>query len=305
MKPWIRQHLYALAEACKHLLRHPGSFLLNMLVVSVALALPFAGLTMLENVRPVSERLAVEPEISVFLKLDTPRETALALATQIDRTVGTGTAKLEFLPREQALNKLRDKAGLADALAALGDNPLPDAYVVRLPGFQDAVHAAEVEAVANRLRTLPGVEQVQVDSAWVKRLAALVRVLRVVLLFMAGTLAVVVVAVVFNTIRLQVMTQREEIEACRMFGATNAFIYRPFCYTGALLGLFAGAAALVMVGVALYPLNAAIFDFARMYGSEFRLSALNFSSILILLAISAALGLSGAFFSVRRHLTRP
>jgi len=128
--------------------------------------------------------------------------------------------------------------------------------------------------------------------------------MRLALLFLAATLGVVVVAVIFNTIRLQVMTQRDEIEVCRMFGATDAYIYRPFYYTGALLGVCAGAAALGAVALSLHPLNAAITDFARLYASEFRLVPLGLTATVAMLAISAGLGLVGALLSVRRHLAR-
>ena len=105
----------------------------------------------------------------------------------------------------------------------------------------------------------------QVDSAWVKRLAALINILRLALLLLAATLGTVVVAVIFNTIRLQVMTQREEILVSKLIGATDSFIHRPFYYTGALLGLCAGALALGAVALALQPLNAAIAEFASLY----------------------------------------
>ncbi|RZI43502.1 ABC transporter permease [Herbaspirillum sp. HC18] len=306
MTIWLRQHLAALADAFKHLARAPGSFALNILVVAIALALPFAGLTLLENVRPVSEQLAVEPEISVFLSLDSPRERATALAPQIRRIVqDSGNAgKIEFIPRENALTLLKNKSGMADAITALGENPLPDSYVLKLSGVRDGSDAAKIETLAAQLKSLPGVEYVQVDSAWVKRLAALMHVLRLALLFLASTLAVVVIAVVFNTIRLQVMTQRDEIEVCRMFGATNAYIYRPFYYTGALLGLGAGAVALGAVAASLHPLNNAVAEFARLYASEFRLSPLGVTATVAMLAISASLGLLGALLSVRRHLSR-
>lgn len=306
MIAWSRQHLLAIADAFKHLARAPGSFALNVLVVAIALALPFAGLTILDNVRPLSEQLAVEPEISVFMAMDTPRERVTALATQIRRVVqeSGNTGRLEFVPRERALNVLKDKTGLSDAITALGDNPLPDGYVLKLSGVTSAADAARVDALAVRLKALPGVEYVQIDSAWVKRLAALMQVLRLALWFLAATLGVVVIAVVFNTIRLQVMTQRDEIEVCRMFGATNAYIYRPFYYTGALLGLCAGAVALGAVAASLLPLNDAIADFARLYASEFRLVPLEAPTAAALLAGSAALGLLGALLSVRRHLAR-
>jgi cell division transport system permease protein len=295
-----------MSDAISHLVRSAGSFALNVLVVAIALALPIAGLTLLENVRPVSQQLAVEPEISIFMSMDTPRERATALATQIRRIVqeANGSGKLEFIPRENALSSLKNKTGLSDALTTLGENPLPDGYVLKLAGLENAADAMRVDAIAVQLKALPGVEYVQVDSAWVKRLAALMHVLRLALLFLAATLGVVVVAVVFNTIRLQVMTQREEIEVCRMFGATDAYIYRPFYYTGALLGLVAGAVALAMVGLALQPLNSAITEFARLYASEFRLAPLGGMATIAMLATSAALGLIGALLSVRRHLTR-
>lgn len=303
---WLRQHAVALADACRRLLKSPGSFSLNVLVVAVALALPFAGLTVLENVRPVSEQLAVEPEISIFMAMDTPRERAAALAPQIRRIVheNNSAAKLEFIPRERALALLKDRSGLSDAITALGENPLPDGYVLKLAGFQNASEARRVDALAAQLKSLPGVEYVQVDSAWVKRLAALLHVLRLALLFLAAMLGMVVVAVVFNTIRLQVLIQREEIAVCRMFGATDAYICRPFYYTGALLGLCAGAAALGVVAWALYPLNGAVADFARLYASEFRLVPLDLPISLLLLALSAGLGVLGALLSVKRHLAR-
>lgn len=306
MRHWFRQQVLALGGALRHLTRAPGSFTLNVLVVAIALALPFAGLTVLENVRPLSEQLAIEPEISVFLAMDTPRERATALGPQIRRITQESrhAAKLEFVPRERALTLLKQKSGLADTITALGENPLPDGYVLKLSGVQSASDAARVDTLAAQLKALPGVEYVQIDSAWVKRLAALMHVLRLALFFLAATLAVAVVAVVFNTIRLQVMTQREEIDVCRMFGATDAFICRPFYYTGALLGLVAGGAALAGIALALQPFNSAVAEFARLYASEFRLAPLGATATFSLLAASAALGLLGALLAVKRHLAR-
>ncbi|MNJ98673.1 Cell division protein FtsX [compost metagenome] len=306
MNSWLRHHGFALGDAFRHLFKTPGNFLLNVLVVSIALALPFAGMTLLENVRPVSEQLAVEPEISIFMAMDTSRERATAIAPEIRRIAQEAKhpVKLEFIPREKALSTLKNKTGLDDAISTLGANPLPDAYVVKMSGFQNDGDAKKIKAIVEKLQAINGVEYVQMDSAWVERLAALLQVMRLILIFLATTLGVVVVAVVFNTIRLQVMTQREEIEVSRLVGATDSFICRPFYYTGALLGLIAGGVALVAVAVALNPLNAAIADFARLYASEFRLAPLDLVPTLVLLAASAFLGLLGALLSVQRHLAR-
>ncbi|MBB5390363.1 MULTISPECIES: permease-like cell division protein FtsX [unclassified Herbaspirillum] len=303
---WLRQHLAAAADALRHLLRSPGNFILNVLVVSIALALPFAGLSALENVRPISDQMSVEPEISIFMKMDASRDAAQAMGKTIAQVLKDSdtVGRVEFIPREKAFDAMKNKSGLADVLATLGSNPLPDSFVLRLPGFQNAMDAGRVDDIAQKLTNQPGVDTVQIDSAWVKRLAALLRILRLVLLFLGITLGAVVVAVVFNTIRLQVMTQREEIEVSRLLGATNAFIHRPFYYTGALLGLCAGAVALGLVIAAQQPLNAAILDFAHLYASEFQLALPSAMAICLLLAVSALLGLFGAMMSVRRHLAR-
>ncbi|MEW6024417.1 MAG: permease-like cell division protein FtsX [Pseudomonadota bacterium] len=304
MSPWFRQHRFALGAALSTVRKAPGSFLFNVLVVAVALALPFAGITLLDNVRPMSEQLSVDPEVSLFVQPEATREEAQALGPQLRQIIDDNKASITFIPREKALDDLKARSGLSAALDTLGDNPLPDSYVMKLAGSSSAADAARIDAVVEQLQQLPHVDTVQVDSAWVKRLAALLGVLRLVLLLLAVTLGVVVIAVVFNTIRLQVLTQREEIAVSKLLGATDNFIHRPFYYTGALLGLCAGAVALGGVALALQPLNAAIAEFARLYASEFQLAPLSAPEVAGLLAISAGLGLIGAMLSVQRHLAR-
>lgn len=304
MRNWLRQHWFAIGASLVHLRKSPGGFLFNVVVVAIALALPFTGLTLLENVRPMSGQMSVDPEISVFMTLETTPEQARALGPQLQSIVAAHRGHVTFVPREQALDALKEKSGLTDVLSTLGENPLPDSYVVKLDSFASVSEAPAVEEVAGKIRALPNIDTVQVDSAWVKRLAALLGVLRLALLLLALTLGMVVVAVVFNTIRLQVLTQRDEIAVSKLLGATDNFIHRPFYYTGAFLGLCAGAVALGGVALALRPLNVAIAEFARLYASEFQLVPLAAPSIAILLAVSALLGLSGAVLSVQRHLSR-
>ncbi|MES3022339.1 MAG: permease-like cell division protein FtsX [Pseudomonadota bacterium] len=304
MRRWYRQHRFAVGAALIHLRKSPGGFLFNVIVVAIALALPFAGLTLLDNVRPMSEQLSVDPEISLFMAATATREQSQALLPALRQVLKENKTRIVFVPREQALDTLKSKSGLSDVLETLGENPLPDSYVLKLEGYNNTADAGGVDAIAGQLRGLPGVETVQVDSAWVKRLAAMLGVLRMALFFLAGTLGMVVIAVVFNTIRLQVLTQRDEIAVSKLIGATDGFIHRPFYYTGALLGLCAGGVALGAVALALRPLNGAIAEFARLYASEFQLAPLAAPEIAGLLAISAGLGLVGAMLSVQRHLAR-
>ena len=306
MKAWIRQHRFALRDAFARLRRTPATFFFNVLVIAIALTLPFAGLTLLENLRPVGKQLVVEPEISVFLAMETPRERATALETDIRGIVEQQGLKadLVFIPREAALAGLQERTGMAQALGALSSNPLPDGYVLTINNLDQIADASRIEAMAERLKTLSGVEHVQIDSAWVKRLTALTRVLRLMLVLLAATLAVVVIAVVFNTVRLQVMTQREEIAISRLVGATDGFIYRPFYYSGALLGFSAGLLALAGVALSLQPLNSALAEFAHLYATDFQITPLSPGVSLLLVAGTAGLGFVGALLSVRRHLAK-
>lgn len=307
MRAWLRQHRAALRDALAHVRRAKGSFCLNLLVIAIALALPVAGVTLGQNLQPVTRNLAVEPAISVFLTVDTPRTAASALAPLLRGILQANHSRgqVTFVAREAALRSLQEKNGVAEALDALGANPLPDAYVVSLESFDSTAAAGVLDPIVAQMTALPGVEQVQVDSAWVRRLAAMLHVLRVGLMLLVATLAVVVVAVAFNTIRLQVMTQHEEIGVARLVGATDRFIYRPFYYTGALLGVCAGAVALAGVALALQPLNQAIDEFARLYASPFRLLPLDPIGSFAVLAASTVLGLAGSALSVRRHLAQP
>ncbi|MDH4175649.1 MAG: permease-like cell division protein FtsX, partial [Betaproteobacteria bacterium] len=233
------------------------------------------------------------PQLSVFLRPEAKRA-ELEARLRADRRV----AALRFVSRDEALAELRVAAGLADVVAALERNPLPDAFVVRAADGG----AAALEALAGALQGLPGVANVQVDSAWAARLAALARIGRLALAALAVLLATGLVAVTFNTIRLQIVTQREEIEVSQLLGATDAFVRRPFFYFGLLQGLAGGALALVILWAGLAVLNLGVRDLAQAYGSSFQLAFLSGHDALAVVAFAALLGWLGALLSVSKHL---
>jgi cell division transport system permease protein len=306
MKAWLRQHRFALNGAFKRVGDAPLSFFFNVLVIASALVLPFAGLTILESVRPLSEQLTIEPEISIFLQSDLPRDKAAEAEPALQALLKQHklSGKIAFVAREKALERLKGTTELVAAVAVLGANPLPDAYIVQLAGFYDNSNATTLDGLAARLRALPGVEHVQVDSSWIQRLAAFLSLAKLALLVISAALATIVMAVVFNTIRLQMMTHAEEIEVSRLVGATNSYLYRPFYYSGILLGLGAGVACLLIVYAALGPVNKAVADFASLYGSTFQLAAPSLWAISALLASGSLLGFAAAVICTRQYLAR-
>ena len=285
MNAWLRHHVHALRRA----LRRVG--LLNVLVIGVALSLPAGGYALVESLRTVSGRLALDPQLSVFLDAKRADADALAAALKRDGRI----SRVRFVPREQALKELATVQGLSELVAALGRNPLPDVFVVT--AREDAI-----EPLAADLARLPGVAHVQADALWARRLASLARVARVGLWLLAGLLGVALVAVTFNTIRLQILTQRDEIEVSKLIGATDAFIGRPFHYAGLLQGLAGGIVALAVVAASLALLNREVRALSESYGSDFRFAFLAGGDAAAVVLFAGLLGWLGAHLSVRRHL---
>ena len=285
MSAWLRQHRQALVRAA----RRVG--VLNTLVIGVALALPAGGYAVLESLRALTGRLSLEPQISLFL--DAKRSEIDALAARIKRD--PRVRSLRFVPREEALREIGGVQGVPELVEALGRNPLPDGFVVSTAN-------ESVEPLAAELAKLPGVAHVQADALWARRLASLARLGRVALWLLTGLLGAALVAVTFNTIRLQILTQREEIEVSKLLGATNAFVRRPFYYAGLLQGLAGGAIALVLVYGSLALLNRQIAPLAATYGSDFRLAFLSNADTVTVLGLAGSLGWLGAHLSVGRHL---
>ncbi|MEX2240615.1 MAG: permease-like cell division protein FtsX [Burkholderiales bacterium] len=293
MRTWLRQHRGALGRAVRKLAAQRAATLLNALVIGVALSLPAGGYALLANLQGVAQRFTFEPQLSVFLKPETKRA-ELEARLRADARV----AALRFVPRDEALAELRVAEGLADVVAALERNPLPDTFVVRAADGG----AAALEELARALQALPGVANVQVDSAWAERLAALARIGRLGLAALAVLLATGLVAVTFNTIRLQILTQREEIEVSQLLGATDGFVRRPYFYQGILQGLAGGLLALVILWAGLWVLNLGVRDLAQAYGSSFELAFLPGPDALAVVVFAALLGWLGALLSVSKYL---
>ena len=296
MKTWLRQHRQAIAAAFGKLAAQKSAAILNALVIGIALSLPAGGYALLSSLRHLTQGVSLEPQLSVFLRSETRRPEADALGTRLKADARVNDVR--FVPREQALKELQATEGLAEVVAALNRNPLPDAFVLR-PKVADA---AVLDVLAKELRALPGVAHVQVDSAWARRLGALAGTARLAIALLAALLAFGLVAITFNTIRLQILTQRAEIEISKLIGATDAFIRRPFFYLGALQGLAGGLLALAILGGSLAALNVGIADLAASYGSGFRLAFLDPGDALAVVLFSAGLGWFGAYLSVSRYL---
>lgn len=293
---WLLAHFDTLRESVARLASQPLATLLNVAVFAIALSLPAGLYVGLDSLSRFSRQISSEPQVSVFMALDASQDEVAAVGQRLRHHPDVG--HVEFVPRQQALERLKRSAGLSDVLAELKDNPLPDAFVVTA----QEPRAEVLERLRADAASWPKVEHVQLDSDWARKLDAVLRVGELAVAVLGILLGVALVAVTFNTIRLQILTRRDEIEVSKLIGATNPFIRRPFLYHGVMQGLAGGLAAwlLLLIGVAV--LNAGLADLATLYGTSLRIDGLSVRDGGLLLLLSASLGWLGAWLSVSRHL---
>lgn len=293
---WLSSHRAALALALRRLADAPLNTLLSVLAIGIALALPAGGQMLLENAAQLAHGAAPQPQLSVFMKVDADAKTVGKVGGALGNH--TGIRNTKPLPKEETLTRMKGSDSLREVIEVLGRNPFPDAFVVT--PSDDA--PAAMESLAAELRQLPGVEHVQLDSAWVRRLDALLRLGRTGVTVLALLLGAGLVAITFNIIRLQVLTLRAEIEVSRLLGATDAFIRRPFIHHGVLLGLLGALAAWLMVAAAVEWLRSPVMELADLYDLSVQFSRLGASETAVLIGIAGTLGGLGAAISLGQHL---
>jgi len=269
-----------------------------MSVIAVALALPLFLNVLLQNTRVATADWNQAFDLSVYLNKKTGSERVQALAKQLHTRADV--AAVRVITAEQAFAEFRDASGFGKALDALSDNPLPNTLIVT-PTVAASTPAG-TEALKSALAATPDVDSVQLDTEWVQRLNGMLEVLRRVLWLTGGLLCLGVVLIVGNTIRLDILNRRAEIEVLKLVGASDGFARRPFLYSGLWYGLGGGLGAVIVVAIAVAVLAAPVQRLAGLYGSAFHLHGLRAGSSLGVLGLGLALGWLGSWLAATRHI---
>jgi cell division transport system permease protein len=298
MQQWLERHLQTLVGSLGRLWQQPFATLLTVLVIGIALALPACLHVLVQNVRAASGGWSNALDVSVYMKqsaeLDETRQVAERIRKRRD------VAGVTIVEADDALEEFRRNSGFGEALEALKDNPLPHALVVRpAEGFREA---GQVEALTEELRSLPGVDIVQLDTEWVSRFNAILDVVRRVVFLAAGLFALGILVIVGNTIRLDIENRRDEIEVTKLVGGSDAFVRRPFLYNGAWYGLGGGVIAWLIVAIVILVLGEPVRNIAGLYGSTFTLRGLGSQGSLALVLGGIVLGWLGSFIAATREL---
>lgn len=298
---WFAAQQRAGLLAVRRLVATPLNTLLSMLGIGIALALPAAGYVVLGHVTKLAQGASATPQLTVFLPVDADRKAAQAVEARLKAL--PAVAKTQLLVREDTLARMKAAGNLADVIGALPKNPFPDALVVT--PADDAPEAIDTLAATLRnAKEWREVEHVQVDADWARRLAAFVRLAKTGVLLLAGLLGAGLLAIVFNTIRLQALTRRDEVVVSRLLGATDGFIRRPFLWHGALLGCAGGLVAWLIVAGAILWLRQPVAELASLYGIDLLLALPGPLTSALLIGGAALLGWLGAFLSIGQHLRR-
>jgi cell division transport system permease protein len=297
---WLGRHAQTFVASLGRLARQPLATAMTMAVIGIALALP-AGLQLLvTNLKGVSGQWDDSIELSLYLRPGTPLARARELADELRARAEVGA--VELVPAEEALARFRAESGLGEALDALQTNPLPHLIALRpSPGHDDP---GSLDALAGALRALPEADLVQADTEWVRRLDAMLDVARRLAILAGAMLAIGVVVIVGNTIRLDIQSRRDEIEVTKLIGATDGFIRRPFLYGGLWYGLGGGLVALALLHIGLATLSGPVARLAGLYGSSFRPEGPGTAGGLALVVAGALLGWLGSWASATRHMRR-
>ena len=295
---WLRQHRSSITDTRANFRTNRGAIVLSILVIGITMALPL-GLQLLQsNILVLVETLGSRPHATLFLEREIPLGQARDLADSLARDRRLG--EITLIDREQALAEFADSSGLENVLASLPSNPLPHTLVIEI----DAEHflgqlGNKLEA---ELRGIDGVAAAKFDITWVRRLDALSDLTARLAVAFATILGIGVILITGNTIRVGIHSRRDEIEVIKLCGATDAFVRRPFLYSGAAQGFGGAVVAILVVATAAYLLGGPLDRLAGLYGTAMQPTNIKGFSALVVLSSGSTLGWFGAWISVSVYL---
>jgi cell division transport system permease protein len=293
---WLAHNFSVLVSSFREIIHTPLPSAMTTTVIGIALALPTGLYVLLDNVQNISGEWGGVAQISLFLKSDVDEKQVHLLADQLLNQ--NEIASVQVIMPEEALAEYKKLSGFGEALTALEDNPLPAVLVIQ-PNNTDS---STTENLLEYLSKLPEVDIAQFDMLWLKRLFAIVKIVQRGVVLLAILLCLAVLLVIGNTIRLAIDNRHDEIEITKLVGGTDAFIRRPFLYTGFWYGLLGSLIAWLLIQVSFWLLQTPVKQLTSLYYSDFEMVTLNFFSSLTLIISGSSLGLLGAWLAVGQHL---
>ncbi|MGB5246934.1 MAG: permease-like cell division protein FtsX [Woeseia sp.] len=299
LKIWLLRHASTCVASLGRLLRQPIASFLTVLVIGVTLALPAALHLIIKNAQGLSRGWDNALDFSLYLQPGESRAVAEQLGKLIEQRADVDSVRL--ITADEALAEFRDGSGFGAALDYLKENPLPHTLVIRpAPGITQE----SIVLLHEELGNLPEADFVQADSDWVQRFLAILDIAQRAIFIGSLLLGAAIIIIIGNTIRLDIENRRAEIEVTKLIGANNAFVRRPFLYTGLWYGLLGGSLALALLAYGLFALRGPVARLSGLYGSQFQVLSLDPAEAGIIVGLGVLLGLSGSWLAAARHMRR-
>lgn len=301
MSTWLNHHLQAIKLVLSRMRANLLSTFMICLVIAVAMCLPSLFYLGVDNLSKLTEQMKSETEISLFLKLDATSENI----SEIDAVLAKNIAISEYhlVTKDEAWQQLqaksRDNQNISSAIEQLGKNPLPDAFFIQAKSTDPET----LETLKNTLQSIPGVEQAVLNADWAKRLATLLSIGKKLIFFITLLLAIVLLVIIGNTVRMQILSQKDEIQVSYLIGATNSFIRIPFLYAGILYGLLGGLLSVLMIAGIIQTFNFSVMEISKLYSSDFSLDLLNINLYLAIVGLAVTIGWLGSYLAVTRAIS--
>lgn len=297
MQQWLNQHGQAIRLVLKRLSAQWLSTLIICLVIGVTLSIPSLIYVLTNNAQQVLGDLRQDTQISLFLDQDASQ----AVIDQVENSLknNSGIKHVVFVSKDEALENLKQNNAQTEAITSLKTNPLPHAFFIE----PTAIDSQDIESLASSLKGISGVSEVVMDSGWMKKLSNMLDIGERATWIFGILLGFAIIAVISNTIRMQVVTQKEEIEVSQLFGATKGFIRRPFLYLGSIFGFGGGIIACIIVMIVVMLFNQSVSAIAQAYETNFALHYNPFSLSMLMIAIATLIGWLAAYLAVKHQQT--
>ncbi len=299
LSAWWLHHLQSMIFSLGKAWRSPASTLMTIAVIGITLTLPSGFYLLLKNIQNLSGDLDSSTQITLYLKMDQSKQQA----QQLNKTLQTNPdiATTRFISRQQALQDFRTQSGFGSSLDQLDSNPLPHSILVQPRATLDTL---QIKTLRAKLAALPQVDIAQLDTEWLERLFTLVEIAQRIVIIISLLFSFAVLLIIGNTIRLDIQNRYQEIIVTKLIGATNAFIRRPFLYSGVWYGLFGGILSWLIIELSMVALSGPISTLNLLYQSKFQLITFSFRDFFIIIICSTLLGLAGSWLAVARHLNQ-
>lgn len=295
---WVQHHAECAKKSLSRLLANPFSFVITILMISIAFTIPAAIYVLFNSAQTLATSWGNEKQITLFLRNEVSLQTANVLRDKLVKRIDIETVSV--ISKDEALQEFKQQSNLGTIADSLPSNPIP--HIVIATPSKSVTELSALEQLRNELQGLEQVEIVQFDLVWIQRLQSMLEILFRVLWIITIMLSAAVGLIIANVIRWEVASRHDELEIIRLVGGTDAYVRRPFLYSGFWLGLLGAGMAILIVKISGLIIGSSVQKLMAVYESNIQLASLPAGMVVLILVLGGLFGTGGAWIAVRQRL---